>query len=254
MNEREILTKRIADGKDAEQKLAELDKLKLPELRDGDYGENDRFCPFVFLVDTIYWLKKGYGTTVGYCATSEHQKPTIYGNIFDTDLKRNSEDLEEFTTDVHTYRFDLAQAHAPIYIAGNKATGKEGLKMAEELKHKFENVSGSVSIDKLKIVSVSKPKYASVDLCIKAGCNIPFAEIRLYSRDRFVDAEYCFESAKALGKEIEDRYNSHDALLAACRAASKLYASFPKDDILDATLFLKVQNQLKQAIAQAGKK
>ncbi len=75
-----------------------------------------------------------------------------------------------------------------------------------ELKHKFENVSGNISMDELEIVSVSKDKYATVDLCIKSNMNIPFAMIKLYSRDRYVDAEACFESAKALGKEIERRW------------------------------------------------
>ena len=63
---------------------------------------------------------------------------------------------------------------------------------AIEVSHKFENVIGSISIKELEIISVSNKKDATVNLCIKANMHIPFAKIKLYSRDRFLDAEACF--------------------------------------------------------------
>jgi hypothetical protein len=76
-----------------------------------------------------------------------------------------------------------------------------------ELIHKFENVTGTTSLEELKIITVSSKKNATVSLCIKLNMHIPFARIKLYSRDKFKDAEACFESAKILGEEIERRWN-----------------------------------------------
>ncbi len=75
-----------------------------------------------------------------------------------------------------------------------------------EIKHRFENVIGNINLDELEIISVASKKNATVSLCIKANMNIPFAKIKLYSRDKFVDAEACFESAEVIGKEIERRW------------------------------------------------
>ena len=76
----------------------------------------------------------------------------------------------------------------------------------QELKHKFKNVIGSISVDELKIVSVSSQKHATVKLCIKSNMHIPFAQIRLYDTNLLQDAEATFESAKILGEEIEKRW------------------------------------------------
>ncbi|KKM82685.1 hypothetical protein LCGC14_1317020 [marine sediment metagenome] len=78
--------------------------------------------------------------------------------------------------------------------------------MNMEIKHRFENVTGNINLDELEIISVASKKNATVSLCIKANMNIPFAKIKLYSRDKFVDAEACFESAEVIGKEIERRW------------------------------------------------
>jgi len=80
------------------------------------------------------------------------------------------------------------------------------MKMKKDITHKFENVTGSISLDEIEIIAVSSKKNARVDLCIKANMNIPFAKIQLYSRDRFVDADACFDSAVDLGEEIERRW------------------------------------------------
>lgn len=79
-----------------------------------------------------------------------------------------------------------------------------------EIKHRFENVEGNITLDELEIISVSSKKNVKVDLCIKSNMNIPIARIKLYSRDRFVDAKVCFESAEAIGKEIERRWKLKD--------------------------------------------
>ncbi len=101
----------------------------------------------------------------------------------------------------------------------------EQLKTATRLVHKFDNVKGSIDIEDVKIISVVSRKYARVDLCIKSNMHLPFARIKLYSSQLAVDAEACYESAKALSQEIERRWNSHDAqqvkidaLLEACKA------------------------------------
>ena len=121
----------------------------------------------------------------------------------------------------------------------------------KEIEHRFNNVSGSVSIDELKIVSVSKPKYASVELCIKADCNIPFAKIKLYSRDRYIDAEYCFKSAVSLGKEIESRYNSQPALLAVLkRIADECFEAMEGAGLPEFENYGCWMNIAKQAVAE----
>ena len=79
-----------------------------------------------------------------------------------------------------------------------------------KLTHRFENVNGSVSVEELEIISVSKKKYDEVLLCIKSNMNIPFATIKLYNSNLAIDAAACFESAEALGKEIERRWQLQD--------------------------------------------
>lgn len=73
-----------------------------------------------------------------------------------------------------------------------------------------ENIDGETSLDKLKIVSVAKKRDAEVLLCIKSNMNIPFASIRLFDTDRFVDAKKSFEAAEALGNEIVKAFNNRE--------------------------------------------
>lgn len=77
-----------------------------------------------------------------------------------------------------------------------------------KLKHKFLNVTGDIDLDAVEIICVPQKKHASVDLCFKANMHIPFAKIILYSKDRYVDAIACFESAKSLGEEIAKRWDA----------------------------------------------
>ena len=100
-----------------------------------------------------------------------------------------------------------------------------------ELKHKFAFVEGSVNLNELEIVSVASKKNAVVGLCIRANFLIPIADIKLYSRDRFVDAEYCFESARALGKEIERRWQLQSELAALQKIADFAFDIHTRDPV-----------------------
>lgn len=73
---------------------------------------------------------------------------------------------------------------------------------------KLDFVEGSFDTKDSEMVCVSKWKYRTVELCIKAGSwNIPLAEIRLHDDDRFVSADKTFDDAKAFGEEIARRWN-----------------------------------------------
>jgi hypothetical protein len=68
-------------------------------------------------------------------------------------------------------------------------------------------VDGEIPLDELEIVCVPMEKYAEVQLCIKSNMNIPFAKIKLFDTDRWVDAEKSFEAATALGNKIAYEFN-----------------------------------------------
>lgn len=69
-------------------------------------------------------------------------------------------------------------------------------------------VVGETSLDELKIICVSSEKYKTVDLCIKGNMYIPFAKIKLFDTNRFIDAKKSFECATALGEEIAKAFNN----------------------------------------------
>jgi len=77
-----------------------------------------------------------------------------------------------------------------------------------EINHKFENVEGVFDTNEDPIVCMSSPKYQCVDLCFKANLNIPFAQIKLYSGNAYVNAEAVFDDARRLGEEIARRWNA----------------------------------------------
>jgi hypothetical protein len=79
--------------------------------------------------------------------------------------------------------------------------------MSRTIKVKMQYVSGEFDLNADKIVCVSKPKYASVDLFLVANMNIPVAEIRLYDSCRLPDAKATFDDATLFGKAIADRFN-----------------------------------------------
>ena len=73
---------------------------------------------------------------------------------------------------------------------------------------KMDFVDGSFNTEDTEMVCVSKWKYRTVELCIKAGSwNIPMAEIKLYDSDLFKDADITFDDAKKFGEEIARRWN-----------------------------------------------
>lgn len=83
-----------------------------------------------------------------------------------------------------------------------------------EITPKITFVSGSFDTKDTQMECVTSSKYMSVELCIKSnkdkGWNIPIAAIKLYSRDRYIDAKEVFEDACKLGHEIVRRWNDSE--------------------------------------------
>ncbi len=76
------------------------------------------------------------------------------------------------------------------------------------INHRLEFVSGAFDTETGELVCVKFPKYGCVELCFKAGMNIPFARIVLHSRDLAIDADAVLEDAYRLGQEIAKRWNA----------------------------------------------
>ena len=109
------------------------------------------------------------------------------------------------------------------------------------IKVKMSGVSGSFDFSEGKLVSVSSQKDCCVELCLSESMNIPVAKIKLYDRDRYVDAKEVFSDAVLLGKEIEDRWNSHASLKDGASAYNEaLNFALDKLDHEDAQLFLRM--------------
>ena len=84
-----------------------------------------------------------------------------------------------------------------------------------EIKHLIENLNEATGVFETntgELVCVSSHKYREVELCFKESWNLPFATIKLYSRDLFQDADQVFKDAKILGMEIARRWNEAKAL------------------------------------------
>ena len=75
--------------------------------------------------------------------------------------------------------------------------------------HRFEFVDGDFDTDNGKLSCVGNRKYGIVSLCFDEGHHIVFARIKLYSRDRGVDADAVFDDAVELGEEIARRWNAY---------------------------------------------
>ena len=80
-----------------------------------------------------------------------------------------------------------------------------------EIKQKFNYVDGSFETDTGKLVCVKSEKYCSVELCFKENMYIPFAKIKLHSKDRYIDAKEVLDDAYNLGKEICKRWNAYES-------------------------------------------
>jgi hypothetical protein len=77
-----------------------------------------------------------------------------------------------------------------------------------EINTKIKFVSGSFNTESEQLVCVKNKKYGSVDLCFKTNSlHVPFAQIKLHSEDRAIDADAVFEDACKLGDEIARRWN-----------------------------------------------
>jgi hypothetical protein len=75
---------------------------------------------------------------------------------------------------------------------------------------KIQFVSGSFDTKEVKLVLVPSGNHGLVELCVKepaSGWNIPIGEIKLYSRDRYVDFKATLEDATKFGEEICRRFN-----------------------------------------------
>lgn len=81
-----------------------------------------------------------------------------------------------------------------------------------KINQKFDFVDGTFDTDTGKLECVKYSKYNRVDLCFKEGMNIPFAQIKLHSRDLSIDAQEVLEDANNLGEEIVKRWNDYKEL------------------------------------------
>jgi len=75
---------------------------------------------------------------------------------------------------------------------------------------KIQFVSGSFDTKEVKLILIPDDKHGEVSLCVKepGSCwNIPIGEIKLYSRDLYVDFKATLEDATKLGNEICRRFN-----------------------------------------------
>jgi hypothetical protein len=76
-----------------------------------------------------------------------------------------------------------------------------------EIRQKFDYVEGTFDTNKNKLVCVPYDKHGEVNLCIQAGMNFPFADIKLYSGDTYMKFKEVYEDASNLGEEIAKRFN-----------------------------------------------
>lgn len=76
-----------------------------------------------------------------------------------------------------------------------------------EINHKIEFVEGPFDTETGKMVCVGKKKHGEVLLCFHGNMNIPFARIKLHSKDLAIDADAVFDDAYRLGEEIVSRWN-----------------------------------------------
>jgi len=72
---------------------------------------------------------------------------------------------------------------------------------------RIEGVSGAFDTDKDKLICIGNSKYGSVSLCFMGGWHVTFADIKLYSTHRAIDADATFNDAKSFGDEIVNRFN-----------------------------------------------
>lgn len=75
---------------------------------------------------------------------------------------------------------------------------------------KFDFVSGSFDTDEVKMLCLPSDNHGKVELCInehEGSWNFPIGNIKLHSRDLYMDFKATFEDATKLGNEIARRWN-----------------------------------------------
>ena len=75
---------------------------------------------------------------------------------------------------------------------------------------KFDLVSGSFDTDEVKMLSLPSDNLGKVELCInehEGSWNFPIGNIKLHSRDLYVDFKATLEDATKFGNEIARRWN-----------------------------------------------
>lgn len=77
-----------------------------------------------------------------------------------------------------------------------------------EIHQKFDHIEGTFDMSTGELICVGNPKYSRVDLCFKGSMHIAFAQIKLHSKDRAVDAAAVYDDALILGAEIAQRWNA----------------------------------------------
>lgn len=77
-----------------------------------------------------------------------------------------------------------------------------------KIKQKFEFVEGDFDTEKGELICVRNDKYCEVKLCFKEKMFIPFATIKLHSKDLYIDAKEVLDDAYNLGMEICKRWNN----------------------------------------------
>ena len=81
-----------------------------------------------------------------------------------------------------------------------------------EINHRIQFVEGAFDTDKQELICVGSQKYGEVKLCFRANMHVPFAKIKLYTRDLAVEADAVFDDAYKLGNEIARRWNAFNNL------------------------------------------
>jgi len=81
------------------------------------------------------------------------------------------------------------------------------VQVAMEINQNFDFVDGAFDTVDGELICVIKDKYNSVELCFKENMNIPFASIRLYSKETYQESKKVLDDAYNLGEEICRRWN-----------------------------------------------
>jgi hypothetical protein len=76
-----------------------------------------------------------------------------------------------------------------------------------KIKTKIQFVSGAFDTKNGNLICIPYQKYGTVQICFKSNMNVPFAEIKLFTRDLAIDADAVFRDASKLGEEICRRWN-----------------------------------------------